>query len=74
MEAAPLASFHHFPILFQQLVSNLLWLIALHLSFCTSHIPVPQLLSFTLNLTLSSLHMTILSYLSRCQFPLRSIS
>lgn len=28
MEVAPLASLHHFPILFQQSVSNLLWLIA----------------------------------------------
>lgn len=65
---------HHFPILFQQSVSNLLRLAALHLSLCTSHIPVPLLVSFSLNLTLSSLHALIPSYLSCRQFPLSAPS
>lgn len=38
---------HHFPILFQQSVSNLLWLTALHHSICSSHILLPQLPSLT---------------------------
>ena len=46
---------HHFPILFQQSVSNLLRLTALHLSLWTSHIPLPLFMSFSPNLTLSSL-------------------
>lgn len=30
---------HHFPILFQHSVSSFLWLTALHVSICSSHIP-----------------------------------
>lgn len=45
------------------------------LSLCNSHIPVHLLVSFSLNLTLSSLHTLIFSYLSCRQFPpLQSIS
>ncbi len=66
-------SLHHFPILFQQSVSNLLRLTALHLS---SPPPTSPYLcsSFSLNLTLSSLHVLILSYLSCRQFPLSTAS